>query len=133
MPQEKRRKKLLDQMRDVLQTPQYAIRTADAYVEWTRRCRLWHQQRHPTEMGRAAIAALLTHLTVERPVAASMQHQALSALRFLDKAVLPQAVASVDAVRARQPQRLPTVRTKTEALRVRNAMVSVPPWRVQLR
>ena len=119
MPQEKRPKKLLDQMRDVLRTQHYAIRTEDAYVDWARRFMLFPQQRHPTEMGRAEIEAFLTHLAVERHVAASTQNQALSALRFLDKAVLRQAVASVDAVRARKPTRLPTVLTKTEALRVR--------------
>jgi hypothetical protein len=33
MPQEQRPKKLLDQMRDVLQTQHYAIRTENAYVD----------------------------------------------------------------------------------------------------
>jgi site-specific recombinase XerD len=100
MPQEKRPKKLLDQMRDVLHTQHDSIRTEDAYVDWARRLILFHQQRHPTEMGRADIAAFLTHLAVERHVAASTQHQALSALLCLYKAVLHQEVESVDAVRA---------------------------------
>lgn len=77
-------------------------------------------------MGRAEIEAFLTHLAVERNVAASTQNQALSALLFLYKAVLHQEVESVDAVRARKPKRLPTVLTKTDALRVLNAMVGVP-------
>jgi hypothetical protein len=33
MPQEPRPKKLLDQMRDVLRTRHYAIRTENAYVD----------------------------------------------------------------------------------------------------
>src|SRR5262245_15833708 len=45
---------------------------------------------------------------------------------FLYKEVLHQEVEAVDAVRARKPTRLPTVLTKTEALRVLNAMVGVP-------
>jgi len=133
MPQEQRPTKLLDQMRDVLHTQQYAIRTEDADVDGARRCILLHQQRHPTAMGRADIAALLTHVAVERHVAASTQHQALSALLCLSKAVLHQEVESVDAVRARKPKRLPTVLTKTEALRVLNAMVGVPQWMAELR
>ncbi|MBI3360463.1 MAG: phage integrase N-terminal SAM-like domain-containing protein, partial [Chloroflexi bacterium] len=51
MPQEPRPKKLLDQMRDVLQTQHYSIRTEDAYVDWAKRFILFHQKRHPTEMG----------------------------------------------------------------------------------
>jgi len=126
MPQEQRPKKLLDQMRDVLRTQHYAIRTENAYVDWARRFILFHQKRHPAEMGRVEIEAFLTHLAVERHVAASTQNQALSALLFLYKEVLRQEVGSVDAVRARKPKRLPTVLTKTEALRVLNAMVGVP-------
>jgi site-specific recombinase XerD len=113
-------------MRDVLQTQHYSIRTEDAYVDWAKRFILFHQKRHPKEMGRVEIEAFLTHLAVDRHVAASTQNQALSALLFLYKAVLRQEVGSVDAVRARKPKRLPTVLTKTEALRVLNAMVGVP-------
>jgi len=83
-------------------------------------------------MGTAEIEAFLTHLAVERHVAASTQNQALSALLFLSKAVLHQEVESVDAVRARKPKRLPTVLTKPEALRVLNAMVGVPQLMAKL-
>jgi integron integrase len=126
MPQEPRPKKLLEQMRDVLRTQHYALRTEHAYVDWARRFILFHQKRHPAAMGRGEIEAFLTHLAVERHVAASTQNQALSALLFLYKAVLRQEVESVDAVRARKPKRLPTVLTKPEALRVLHAMVGVP-------
>jgi integron integrase len=77
-------------------------------------------------MGSAEIAAFLTHLAIDRQVAASTQNQALSALLFLYQEVLRQEIGSVDAVRARKPKRLPTVLTKTEALRVINAMSGVP-------
>jgi hypothetical protein len=83
MPQEPRPKKLLDQMRDVLRTQQYAIRTEQAYVDWAKRFILFHQKRHPTEMGRVEIEAFLTYVAVDRHIAASTQHQALSALLFL--------------------------------------------------
>jgi len=125
MPQEPRPKKLLDQMRDVLRTQHYAIRTEKAYVDWAKRFILFHQKRHPTEMGRVEIEAFLTYVAVDRHIAASTQNQALSALLFLYQAVLRQEVGAVDAVRARKPKRLPTVLTKTEALQVLNAMVGV--------
>ena len=83
-------------------------------------------------MGTAEIEAFLTHLAVDRHIAASTQNQALSALLFLYKAVLRQEVESVDAVRARKPKRLPTVLTKPEALRVLHAMVGVPQLMAKL-
>jgi site-specific recombinase XerD len=113
-------------MRDVLRTQHYAIRTEHAYVDWARRFMLCHQKRHPTAMGRVEIEAFLTHLAVDRHRAASTQNQALSALLFLYQEVLRQEMGSVDAVRARQPKRLPTVLTKPEALQVLHAMVGVP-------
>src|SRR5215475_9561155 len=77
MPQEPRPKKLLDQMRDVLRTQHYAIRTENAYIDWAKRFILFHQKRHPKEMGRVEIEAFLTHLAVDRHIAASTQNQAL--------------------------------------------------------
>src|SRR5262245_2264945 len=99
MPQTPRPKKLLEQMRDVLRTQHYAIRNEYAYIDWAKRFILFHQKRHPKEMGRAEIEAFLTHLAVDRHVAASTQNQALSALLFLYKDVLHQEVESVDAIR----------------------------------
>src|SRR4029450_8563198 len=125
MPQEPHPKKLLDQRRDVLRTRHYAIRTENAYVDWTKRFILFHHNPHPAEMGRVEIEAFLTHLAVARHIAASTQNQALSALLFLYKEVLRQEVGAVDAFRARKPTRLPTVLTKTEALRVLNTMVGM--------
>jgi site-specific recombinase XerD len=126
MPPAPRPKKLLDQMCDVLRTQHDAIRTENASVDWAKRFILLHQKRHPQEMGRGEIDAFLTHLAVDRHIAASTHNQALSALLFLYKAVLRQEVGAVDAVRARKPQRLPTVLTKAEALEVLHAMVGVP-------
>jgi hypothetical protein len=39
----------------------------------------FHDTRHPKEMGSADIEAFLNHLAVQQKVAASTQHQALSA------------------------------------------------------
>jgi integron integrase len=115
-------KKLLDQLRETLQTQHYSIRTETAYVDWVRRFILFHHKRHPKDMRAPEVEAFLTHLAVERNVAASTQNQALSALLFLYREVLRQPLESVDAVRARKPERLPTVLTKGEALRVLHAL-----------
>ena len=115
-------KKLLDQVRDVLRVKHYAYRPEKTYVFWIRRYILFHGKKHPGEMGTKEIQEFLTHLAVERSVAASTQNQALNALIFLYKKVLAIELAGpIDAVRARRPSRLPVVLSKQEALKVMGA------------
>ena len=80
--------KLLDQVRDAIRVRHYSIRTEKAYVDWCRRYILFHKKRHPAEMGESEVSAYLTHLAVDRKVAASTQNQALHALVFLYAKVL---------------------------------------------
>lgn len=116
---QKRPKKLLDQVRDAIRCKHYSIRTEQAYVSWIRRFILFHNKRHPREMGPAEVEAFLTHLAVERRVAASTQNQALSAILFLYREVLGiELDFPPRSVRAKRPQRLPTVLSHEEVLRV---------------
>src|SRR5206468_1978487 len=80
--------KLLDRVRWHLRVKHYSIRTEQAYADWIRRYILFHRKRHPNEMGEKEIAEFLTHLAVEKSVAASTQNQAFSALLFLYQQVL---------------------------------------------
>ena len=105
-------------VRDAIRLKHYSIRTEEAYVSWIRRYILFHNKRHPTEMGAPQVEAFLTHLAVKDNVAASTQNQALSALLFLYREVLHQDLGPVDAMRAKHPKRLPTVLTKEETLRL---------------
>ena len=90
MTADPRPRKLLDRMRDKLRTMHLALSTERAYVDWVRRFILFHGKRHPQEMGAREVEAFLTHLAVERNVAASTQNQALAALLFLYRNVLEQ-------------------------------------------
>jgi hypothetical protein len=47
--------------RDAARLKPYSIRTEESYVAWTTRSILFHDKRHPSEMGRAEIKAFLTH------------------------------------------------------------------------
>src|SRR5258708_21408564 len=85
-------KKLLDQVRDVIRRKHFSIRTEQAYVDWIRRFILFHDKRHPAEMGEQELTEFLTHLARDVHVAASTQNQALSALLFLYKEVLRQQI-----------------------------------------
>jgi site-specific recombinase XerD len=117
------KKKLLDQMRDVLRLKHYARKTEESYLYWARRYILFHNKRHPREMRQAEITAFLTHLAVEEHVAASTQNQAYSAILFLYREVLQQPLDfPLDAVRARKPQRLPTVLSQEEVRQLLDQM-----------
>jgi integron integrase len=108
--------KLLDRVRWHLRVKHYSIRTEQAYVDWIRRFILFHGKRHPSEMAEQEIRAFLTHLAVERRVAASTQNQAFAALLFLYQQVLEQRLGFVDSVeRVNRPAKLPVVFTPQEA------------------
>lgn len=107
--------KLLTRVREAVRTRHYSRRTEEAYVAWIRRYILFHGLKHPSAMGRDEINEFLTHLAVERNVAASTQNQALSAVLFLYREVLEEEVGWIDGiVRATRPKRLPVVLEREE-------------------
>lgn len=107
--------RLLDQVRSRIRVKHYSIRTETAYVDWIKRFILFHGKRHPREMGAPEVEAFLTHLAVDRNVAASTQNQALAAILFLYREVLEQELPWLEGVtRAKKPQRLPTVLSRQE-------------------
>jgi integron integrase len=108
--------KLLEQVRQHLRALHYSLRTEETYLHWIKRFILFHGKRHPRTMGAPEVEAFLSYLAVDRDVAASTQNLALSALLFLYKQVLEQDLPWLqDVTRAKKPQRLPTVLTRTEA------------------
>jgi integron integrase len=109
----------MDQVREVIRVHHYSIRTEEAYCQWIRRFIYFHDKRHPRDMGEAEITAFLTHLAVNRDVAASTQNQALSALLFLYKKVLGLELEWLDGVvRAKCPKKLPVVLSRSEVDRL---------------
>ncbi|NER00067.1 MAG: integron integrase [Cyanothece sp. SIO2G6] len=132
-PSQPRPRKLLDQVRDVIRLKHYSYRTEQTYVQWIYRYIMFHNKRHPKEMGVAEIEAFLTDLAVNRHVAASTQNQALSALLFLYRDVLQQPLDQrVNAIRAKKPSRLPTVLTPEECRNIIQNMFGVHRLIVQL-
>lgn len=114
-----RKPRLLDQVRHAARVRHMALSTEKAYVNWIRRFILFHQKRHPREMGKEEVEAFLTHLAVEGHVASSTQNQALAAILFLYRVVLKQELGWLeDVVRAKRPKRAPVVLTHQEALAV---------------
>jgi site-specific recombinase XerD len=106
---------LLEQVRQVMVTQHYAIRTEKSCIDWVRRFILFHQKQHPRETGEAEVAAFLTHLSVDRDVAPATQGQALNALIFLYRKVLNQPLGEIHGiVRAKKKEKIPVVLTWQE-------------------
>jgi integron integrase len=125
--------KLLDQVRDRIRVKHYSIRTETQYVQWIKRFIIFHDKRHPREMGAVEVEAFLTHLAVEGNVAAATQNQALSAILFLYREVLSINLPWLDGVvRAKTPQRLPVVLTRQEVAAVLERMSGVYALLAQL-
>ncbi|OGR05202.1 MAG: integrase [Deltaproteobacteria bacterium RIFOXYD12_FULL_50_9] len=117
-------KKLLERARDVIRLKHYSIRTEEAYLGWMYRYIIFHNKRHPQDMGVPEIEAFLTHLAVEGNVAGSTQNQAFNAILFLYRHVLEISLQDekINAIRARKKVNLPVVLTKEEVKRVIMAM-----------
>jgi site-specific recombinase XerD len=97
----------------------YAYRTEKSYLYWIKKYILFHNKRHPNELGGLEIEQFLTHLAVEKMVAASTQNQVLSALLFLYCEVLDLPLdLTFQSVQARKLKHLPTALSKTEVERV---------------
>ncbi len=121
--------KLLDRLREACRVRHYSIRTEEAYHDWAKRFILFHNKRHPQEMGAAEINQFLTHLAVDGHVSASTQNQAFCALLFLYRDVLEVEPGRIEGViRANRPKRLPVVLTKPEVTRVLGQMAD--PYRL---
>lgn len=115
--------KLLDQVRDKIRVKHYSIRTETQYIQWIKRFIYFHGKRHPREMGATEVEAFLSYLAMEGNVSASTQNQALSALLFLYREVLGIVLPWMDTmVRAKKPQRLPSVLTRAEVAQVLERM-----------
>jgi len=115
--------RLFDQVREVMRLKHYSLRTERTYLEWMKRFIFFHQKRHPREMGAVEVKGFLTDLAVRRGVAASTQNQALNALVFLYREVLGVTLGDIgEYARAKRPERLPVVLTRTEVQRLLAAL-----------
>jgi len=126
-------KKLLEQVREKIRLKNYSIKTGQAYVYWIKKYILFHDKKHPENMGAVEVEAFLSHLAVNRNVAASTQNQALSAILFLYREVLNLSI-SIDFkyIGAKRPKRLPVVLTTTEIQNVLVRLAGDPKLVAQL-
>lgn len=125
--------KLFDQIRNEIRVRHMSIRTEEAYLRWVHQYLRFHRLPtghwvHPAQLGNQDVNSFLTHLAVERKVAAGTQNQALSAILFMYKNVLD-ADLRIDAKRAKVSEHIPTVLSHDE---VRRLLLAIPqgPYRL---
>lgn len=107
--------KLLDQVRNSLRQRNYSYRTEKTYIGWIKRYILFHDKRHPKEMGEKEIGEYLTYLAVDKNVAPSTQNQALNSIIYLYKHILKIDLDEIQRLRPRSSKHLPVVLTPKEA------------------
>lgn len=120
-------KKLLEQVSDSIRLKQYSPRTEKTYVYWVREYILFHNKRHPKEMGMTEITQFITHLVTEKKVSGSTQNQALSAILFLYRHILNIELEDETLYRLR-PQKgktVPVVLSRSEAKQVIAGLTNV--------
>ena len=111
--------KLLEQVRHRIRAKHYSLRTEDTYVHWIKRFIVFHGKRHPADMGAGEVEAFLSHLAVDLNVAANTQNLALASVLFLYRDVLDVDLPWMgDVTRAKKPQRLPVVLSRSEVERL---------------
>ena len=105
---------MMDEMCVVIRRKGYSPNTAKTYRHWCEQFLLWLKAKngrwvHPRGSGREGVEEWLTELAVVRNVSPTSQNVALQAVLFLFREVIRQPLAGVDALRARRPQRMPSV------------------------
>lgn len=105
----------LESVRQRLRLKHYSYATERSYLSWVKQYIRFHKLRHPADMGKIELEAFLTHLAVDRNVAASTQNQALNAILFVYREVLGVQLEWLEGVvRAKRPTRLPVVLSRSE-------------------
>lgn len=109
-------KKLLDIMRDKIRFKHYSMSTERVYIYWAKKYILYHNKKHPKDMGKVEIEQFLTHLATEFNVSPTTQNQAFNALLFLYEQILNISLKdeNIQALRAKERKHIPVVLTINE-------------------
>ncbi len=114
------KKKLLDIVREKIRLKHYSIRTEKSYIGWIKHYILYHNKKHPKDMGKIEVEEFLTYLAVQKNVSPTTQNQAFSALLFLYREVLNIDITdwNIQALRAQERKHIPVVLTKDEVQKI---------------
>jgi integron integrase len=111
--------KLMDKVRTELRTKHYSSKTEEAYTNWIKRFVLFHNKKHPKDMGAAEIKSFVDNLVTNHHVSSSTQNQALQGILFLYKNILEKDVGWIEDIkRSSRVKHLPVVLSKKEVVKV---------------
>lgn len=110
--------RFLDQLRQDIRARGYAYQTEKTYLHWVRRFILFHNKRHPREMGAEHINSFLSHLGCQRHCSPATQRIALNALVYLYRKFLKVELDALNFEKARIKRHLPVVLTHEEVQRI---------------
>ena len=113
-------KKLLDILVDKIRMKHYSKSTENTYYYWNKSYILFHNKKHPKDMGKEEIESFLTYLAVEKKIAPSTQNQAFNAILFLYREILDIDISkfNIQAFRAKERTRVPVVLSIEEVQKV---------------
>jgi integron integrase len=118
--------KLLDKVRTELRTKHYSRKTEVAYTNWIKRFVLFHNKRHPDEMGAEEIKAFINNLADEHQVSSSTQNQALQSILFLYKNILKKDLGWIADIKyTSRIKHLPVVFSRSETAAILNNLNGV--------
>ena len=116
----------LNSISEFMLVRRYSRRTIDSYLYWIKYFIVFNKKKHPSEMGDNEVEAFLTHLAVQRNVAAATQGIALNALVFLYNKVLEKPLNQIgDFKRSSRQRKLTTVLTREEVSALLSQLESV--------
>lgn len=105
---------LLDKLSKAIRLKHYSKATERMYCNYVGEFIDFQLKQAAPEHGSKAVEQYLTHLAVNKKVAASTQNVAFNALLFFYRRVLNIELGDINASRAKKPQRLPAVCTREE-------------------
>ncbi len=88
---------LLEQkVSEAIAVRQYNLRTEIIFQYWIKRYIVFHQRKHPGELGAPEIKLFLSHLEMVEGISVSTQNVVRAALLFLYREVLQQSLPDLD-------------------------------------
>lgn len=115
-------KTLFGELHRLMRRKNYSPRTEASYKHWIRAFIRFNEGKHPRKMGTEEIERFLSHLALNKKVAASTQNQALNALLFLYKKLYERDLPFMKFTRAKRPEKLPVVFTHEEVTKLLNQL-----------
>ncbi len=122
-----------EEMLRTLRLRHMAQATEKCYMHWLRMFYGFIKPKSPDELTQEDVRDFMSHLAINRKVAASTQNQAFNAIVFFFRNVLGRDIGEIgNAVRAKPGKRLPTVLSKEEVHRIFSGMEGTSLLMVQL-